>query len=242
MAESFFDDAFVLGLVPYGDSDLVVRLLTRERGRLRAFARGARQAKKRFSGGLSPLSFGGVELRARRGAELLLLQGFEPEGRFFGLSDDAGRYGRAAYLAEVTERLIPEEEPVPSLFSLLFTAFELLSAGTADARLLRAYELRLLDETGYLPDLTADDEATLLLDTRTGALVGDDGPGTVPFPARAREAALALLTSPLEEPPVVEHQVLREVGRLFASHLRMMDVKDLRSVAFLRSLEGGRGT
>ena len=121
-----------------------------------------------------------------------------------------------------------------------------LSSGEADARLLRGYELKLLEETGYLPDLyhaedSPDDEPDLL-DTRTGALVAEEGPGRVPFPQRAREAALALLTAPLAEPPAVENAVLREVGRLFACHLRLMDVKDLRSVAFLRSLESGSRT
>lgn len=239
------DDALVLGLVPYGDADLVVRLLGRARGRVSAFARGARSSKRRFAGGLSPLSFGRASLRPRRGAELLSLESFEPDGRFFGLSEEPGRYGRAAYLAEVTERLIPEEEPVPELFDLLLTAFGRLSAGAADARLLRGYELKLLEETGYLPDLSAaadaPEEAPLLLDMRTGALVAHPGPTTVPYPPRAQEAALALLTAPLDAPPAVENEVLREVGRLFACHLRLMDIRDLRSVAFLRSLEGGRG-
>lgn len=236
----------MLGLVPYGDSDLVVRLLTRARGRVRAFARGARKSTKRFSGGLSPLSFGRAELRRRPGAELLALDGFDPEGRFFGLAQDPGRYGRAAYLAEISERLVPEEEPVPELFELLLSALALLSSGEADARLLRAYELKLLHETGYLPDLSEVDdvtgEAPFLLDTRTGALVTEDGPGTVPFPPRAREAAFALLTAPLEELPVVPHEVLREVARLFSCHLRLMNVRDLKSVVFLRSLESGGRT
>lgn len=240
------DDAFVLGLVPYGEADLVVRLLGRARGRVSAFARGARSSKRRFAGGLSPLSFGRAELRPRRGTELLALEAFEPDGRFFGLSEEPGRYGRAAYLAEVTERLVPEEEPVPALFDLLVVALARLSSGHADARLLRGYELKLLEETGYLPDLTsatdAPDEAPLLLDTRSGALVAHDKPGTVPFPPRAQEAALALLTAPLDEPPVVEGEVLREVARLFACHLRLMDIRDLRSVAFLRSIESGKGS
>lgn len=233
----------MFGLVPYGDSDLVVRLFTREGGRVRAFARGARSSKKRFAGGLSPLSFGRAELSRRRGSELLALAGFEPEARFFGLAEDPGRYGRAAYLAEVTERLIPEEEPVSELFELLVVAISRLAAGLLDPRLLRGFELKLLEETGYLPDLTqagSPAHAPMLLDTRTGALVMQDGPGTVPFPARAQEAALALLSAPFDEPPVVEDEVLREVARLFACHLRLMDVRDLRSVAFLRSLEGGR--
>lgn len=240
------DDALILGLVPYGESDLVVRLFGRERGRVSAFARGARSSKRRFSGGLSPLSFGRALLRPRRGAELLSLEAFEPDGRFFGLSEEPGRYGRAAYLAEVTERLVPEEEPVPALFDLLLTALARLSSGAADARLLRGYELKLLEETGYLPDLSSasdsPDEAPLLLDTRSGALVAHDGPGTVPYPPRAQAAALALLSAPLDEPPSVKTEVLREVSRLFACHLRLMGVRDLRSVAFLRSLEGERGS
>lgn len=46
------DQGFVLKTVSYGDSDLIVSLLTKENGMVKAFVRGAKNSKKRFGGGV----------------------------------------------------------------------------------------------------------------------------------------------------------------------------------------------
>ena len=60
--------AIVLRTVDYGESDRVVTLLTAERGKLAAFARGARASRRRFGGALEPFTLLAVEARERRGA------------------------------------------------------------------------------------------------------------------------------------------------------------------------------
>jgi DNA repair protein RecO (recombination protein O) len=240
LSELAFEDVLVTGLIPYGESDLVVRLLSRSRGRTAAFARGAKRSKKRFAGSLQLLARGKAGLKQRRGADLATLESLEATGVLFGLAEDPLRYGRAAYLVDITEKLVPEEEPVPELFDRLCASLERLAAGAADARLLRAYELLLLDDTGYLPDLleSSDDPAErgIALDPSSGELLAHPGPGAVPFDAAAQDAALALVQAPLHEPPDVDDDTLRVVGRLFASHLRRMGLKDLKTIQFLKAL------
>lgn len=46
------DQGFVLKTVSYGDSDLIVSLLTKDSGLVNAFVRGAKNSKKRFGGGV----------------------------------------------------------------------------------------------------------------------------------------------------------------------------------------------
>ena len=55
------DEALVLGTLDYGEADRLVTLLTRRRGKLTAFAAGARKSRRRFAGALEP----GTLLRAR---------------------------------------------------------------------------------------------------------------------------------------------------------------------------------
>ena len=50
--ERFAEEAVVLASVDYGEADRVVTLFTRGRGRLTAFAAGARKSKRRFAGAL----------------------------------------------------------------------------------------------------------------------------------------------------------------------------------------------
>src|SRR5689334_25340414 len=66
--------ALVLRTIAYGDSDAVVHLLVRGRGRVSAFARGARSSRKRFGGALEPFQRVEALLAEREGQELWALR------------------------------------------------------------------------------------------------------------------------------------------------------------------------
>jgi DNA repair protein RecO (recombination protein O) len=66
-------EALVLRGYKLGETSKLVVLLTRDRGKLRAVARGARGARPRYQSALEPLSEVRVTLYGRQGAELLRL-------------------------------------------------------------------------------------------------------------------------------------------------------------------------
>jgi DNA repair protein RecO (recombination protein O) len=66
--------ALLLRRVEYGESDLVVTLLTDTIGRVSALARGARKSVKRFGGVLEPMHTLHVSYDDRSGAELVVLR------------------------------------------------------------------------------------------------------------------------------------------------------------------------
>ena len=66
-------DAIVLRTFKLGESSKIVVLLTRERGKLRAVAKGARGARPRYQSSLEPLSEVRVSLYGRQGTELFRL-------------------------------------------------------------------------------------------------------------------------------------------------------------------------
>jgi DNA repair protein RecO (recombination protein O) len=66
-------DALLLRRVEYGETDLVLTLLTERLGKVSALARGARKSSKRFGGALEPMHTLTVELDERPGAELFTL-------------------------------------------------------------------------------------------------------------------------------------------------------------------------
>jgi DNA repair protein RecO (recombination protein O) len=69
----FSTEALVLRGYKLGETSRIVVLLTRERGKLRAVARGARGRLTRYRSALEPLSEVKVSLYGRQGAELLRL-------------------------------------------------------------------------------------------------------------------------------------------------------------------------
>ena len=68
----------VLRLVDTGEADRVVTLLTRERGKVAAYARGARASRRRFGGSLEPFTLVTAEVRERSASELLGLDSVSP--------------------------------------------------------------------------------------------------------------------------------------------------------------------
>ncbi len=145
----------VLRPVDYGESDRVVTLLTAERGKVAAFARGARASRRRFGGALEPFSLLAVEARERSGAELLSLESAQVERSFGALRGDLARIACAAYACELARELTRDAEPHPDLFQLLCAYLTSLDAAPPAAAGLRAFELGALRAAGLGPRLEA---------------------------------------------------------------------------------------
>jgi DNA repair protein RecO (recombination protein O) len=147
--------AIVLSAVDYGESDRVVALLSRERGKVSAFARGARASRRRFGGALQPFTLVAAEIRERAGSDLLGLDSVSPLRAFGGIRGDLARIACAGYAAELARELVRDHEPHADLFDLLLAYLGALDAAPALPAALRAYELGALRAVGYMPSLDA---------------------------------------------------------------------------------------
>jgi DNA repair protein RecO (recombination protein O) len=154
MSEKFKLSAVVLRTVDYGEADRVVTLLSRERGKLVAFARAARASKRRFGGGLEPFTLVGAELSERGGGDAMpRLESVSVERSFHQIRGDLARIGCAAYAAELARELVRDHEPHPALFDLLVAYLARLDAGPARPLELRVFELWALEAAGFQPRL-----------------------------------------------------------------------------------------
>lgn len=140
-------DAFVLRTYKIGETSKVVVLLTRDRGKVRAVAKGARGQRSRYRSSLEPLSEVRVGLYGRQGAELLRLGPCELLRSAFRAS---GRGLEASltlqYLAELIDAFAQEgeaEERVYRLAHAIVTAAEADVPPAALGRYLEAWLLRL---------------------------------------------------------------------------------------------------
>jgi recombinational DNA repair protein (RecF pathway) len=235
-----FDDAFVTSLIRYGDSDCIARLFCKERGRIAAFARRGLAPSKKYGTVLQAPALATVALQSRKQSELAGLVRFDLSPLTFHIAAPR-MLGLAAYLMEVVELFLPEQEPVPSIFDDLKIVFAGLSKSDHQRNaLFRAFELRLLDQCGYLPDLTHHvllDGPVCAYDPIESRLVSSPNAHSLEFGEEARALAMALLDAPLSALPDCDNDALRVVGRIFASRLRLMNKGTLKSVAFLRTLE-----
>ncbi len=148
-------DALVLRAIAYGDADAVVHLLVRGRGRVPAFARGARSSRKRFGGALEPFQRVEALLAEREGQELWALREARVVEAHARLREDLHRIAHAGYAAELIHDLTRAGQPADALFALLEEFLTRLEAGPATSARLRALELLALEAAGFAPELGA---------------------------------------------------------------------------------------
>lgn len=152
--ERYVDEALVLSTVDYGESDRLVTLLTREHGKLTAFAAGARKSKKRFAGALEPFMRLRVQLVETRGSTVRL-DGADIVGGFYTARAELELIARALYAVELCRELTRDREPHPELFDLLEAYLGRLDAREAGPTSLLAFELSALAHAGLMPRFDA---------------------------------------------------------------------------------------
>jgi DNA repair protein RecO (recombination protein O) len=150
----FSSDALVLRTYKLGESSKVVVLLTRERGKLRAVAKGARGARPRYQSSLEPLSEVRVGLYGRQGAELYRLGECELVRSAFR----AGERGLDAalalsYFAELLDAFAQEGEVEDAVYRLALAVLAAADEGTDAGMLARYLEAWLLKLHGIYPPL-----------------------------------------------------------------------------------------
>lgn len=143
-------DAVIIRNRDYREADRLVTLFTRERGKVNAIAKGTRKLKSRKRGAIQLLTYGRFMLH--EGRTLDTIAQCDIINSFQELRGDLDRLAYATYIAELTDGFVMDNEPNEELFLLLVTSMHLL--GYLDPEILvRAYELRLLANAGFRPEL-----------------------------------------------------------------------------------------
>lgn len=122
-------ETFVLRTYPFREADLVVSFLTRDLGKLRGVARRARRPKSPFGSGLERLSRVRMAYFQRENAELVNLSGCELIESQFGLQSEYEMSVVLDYFTEVTEQVLPANEPNEKFFRLLASVLAYLRGG-----------------------------------------------------------------------------------------------------------------
>ncbi|MEZ4333525.1 MAG: DNA repair protein RecO [Myxococcota bacterium] len=149
-------EAVLLRAVEFGESDLVVHLLTEQTGRFTAIAKSARKSLRRFPGTLDLFNRLAIEGRTRPRGGMGFLERARLVDPHLGLRRDPTRYALASFLVELLDRLSPESMEADEAGRLFALASESLAAVERDAptpSLRILLELRVLEALGLRPEL-----------------------------------------------------------------------------------------
>lgn len=135
------------------EADRFVAILTRDKGIIRASARGAKRTKSRFGSSTQSLCYSRLSLIP--GRDKYVIEDAQPIEVFFALRQDVERLALAQYFCELALRLCPTDVAAPQHLRLLLGGLHYLAVGEKDPLLIKAVvEGRLLSLEGYMPDLT----------------------------------------------------------------------------------------
>lgn len=215
MQEHIWVMGIVIKTFPVGEYDRGVILLTRERGKISAFARGARKAGNRLAAATGSFAFGSFKLYEGRSSYTLAeadIQKFFEELR----TDYVGAcYGM--YFAEVAEWYTRENNDEREMLKLLYQSLRALCAASLPNALVRCvFECRALAVNGEFPGPPADAE----LD-----------PSTV-------YALRYIAESPIEKlyTFTVTEPVLRQLQQVAGDYMKKFVGRDFKSLDVLKTL------
>ena len=152
----YSSEALILRTYKLGEADRIVVFLTRDRGKKRGVAKGARRPRSRYMGALEPLTRAGVAYYEREQRELVRLNYVEPMRSPMSAagSDATGTaLGHVGYFAELIDEWAPEAHADERLFRLGSSMVDALASGAPIERLARYFEYWLLRLQGVYPGL-----------------------------------------------------------------------------------------
>lgn len=170
-------EAYVLRTYTLKEADKICVLLTRESGKVRGVAQGARRLKSRFGSSLEPFSEVLVSYFQRENRELVTISSCEIIRSQFP-ADLSGEYlGVLHYLAELIIEFVPDHEPNPRVYRLASAAMEVLREGNPAhfGPLARYCEIWMLRLAGFLPDVTRCANCTVGVVPEMSVWLNSDG-------------------------------------------------------------------
>lgn len=148
------DQALILRRFPYGETSLLVHLLTRRNGRVSVLAKGAYRVKSGYFGVLDWFDTLAVEWRANPRSELGVLTAARLEVRRRGVTRDLPRYRAALSVLELARLGARDGHEEAELYDRVSTALDELDRPTVDVLLTSlAFELDFLTLQGLTPAL-----------------------------------------------------------------------------------------
>jgi DNA repair protein RecO (recombination protein O) len=149
---SFRVEAVVLRHADYGEADRLLTLYTRQLGKTRALAKGARKIASRKAGHIEPFTH--VKLQLAKGRDMPLVTQADTVDAYQALREDLILTSQAAYVLELLDRFTYEDEMENNaIFRLLTETLSRLASGVDPWLVIRYYEIRLLDHLGFRPQL-----------------------------------------------------------------------------------------
>lgn len=251
----FRDRAITLRRFDLGESSVIVSFFSRDHGRIKGVAKGAKKLKSVFSGRMEP--FHSVELGyyGKEHTDLYRLRSVDIVTARVSIAEDLEKFSRACYVAELIEAGMKEHDPNVAVYDTAESAFEMLASESDIKKLdfiVRFFDLKFLSHIGYRPMLencvrcrgALPDSRPAAFDTEKGGLVcpkcRPKSTEAVPISAGAAKFLAKMADTGFDRINRlgVTEKVISEIGSVLTAFRNSRLQKQIKSERFFHHLAG----
>jgi len=152
MQDYLFVTGMIIKMIPIGDFDRRVTILTKERGKISCFVKGARKPTSRFVAATNPFSFGVFKMYVGKTAYNLLEANISNYFEELRLGFSEAYFGM--YFLEITDYFTRENNDEKDMLKLLFQSLRGLLCNGLTKNLVRSiFEIKVVVVQGEFPGL-----------------------------------------------------------------------------------------
>lgn len=142
--------AIVIKRMNFGEADRILTILTERFGKVKAIAKGVRKTKSRLAGSLEPFMV--LDLQLHEGKTFYIVTGAVIEKEFPDLHKNLQKTSQAFYIGEIADKIMQEDQRVNGVFEIFTEGLEEIEQSGSEF-LLRIFELRIIEASGFKPEL-----------------------------------------------------------------------------------------
>jgi DNA repair protein RecO (recombination protein O) len=146
-------NAIVIRSLNYGESDKIVTFFTKDFGKLKGIAKGARRSKKRFQNALGLFSHLRLIFFDKEGMGLARAESCDILHVFPKIKEDLKKILYGNYYLELVNEMAGEREANREAFELLLSFLLHLEEMEPQEEQLRLFEIRMVSLFGYRPNM-----------------------------------------------------------------------------------------
>lgn len=240
-------EAIIIKKTKLGEADSILTLYTPHMGKIQGFAKSVRRPRSKLAGHLELLTYSLVSLA--RGRNLDTITGSQTINSFLPLKSDLWLSSCALYITELVNQFTADHIENHPLFQLLLETMEYLCQAGDKELTLRYFELHLLNEVGYRPQLQQCVSCHIALEPASNSFCPGAGgmlcpncspsqPLTYPLSVNAQKVLRLMQSSDYNTASrlKIDAELSCELEEVMGGYLKYLLEREVKSVAWLDTL------
>ena len=242
-------EAIIIKKTRLGEADSILTLYTPHMGKIQGFAKSLRKPKSKLAGHLELLTHSLVSLA--RGRNLDTITGSQTISSFLPLKSNLELTSHALYAIELVDQFTAAHIENYPLFQLLLETLEQLCQANDNELILRYFELHLLNEVGYRPQLQRCVSCQAMLEPTNNSFCPTAGGVLCPNCRQSQPLTYSLSVNALKVLRLLQGsnystvsrlkinpELSRELEGVMRTYLRYLLEREVKSAAWLDTLKG----